>query len=133
MPDKTKTMIALEFGAPGYVDRSLSDSAHGLIGSEILKIAAEIRAMVAGGRPVCNLTVGDFNPKLFPIPQKLLEEIHKALDAGETNYPPSDGILALLQAAVEFAAREHGVRYPIESALIASGARPLLYAAYRCV
>jgi len=126
-------MTQLTFGAPGYVDASLSDSAHGLIGSEILKIAAEIRAMVAAGKPVCNLTVGDFNSKQFPIPETLLDEIHKALDAGETNYPPSDGVLALRQAAADFAARELGVRYPLESVLVASGARPLLYAAYRCV
>ena len=131
MPDKTMTQLT--FGAPGYVDASLSDSAHGLIGSEILKIAAEIRAMVAAGKPVCNLTVGDFNSKQFPIPETLLDEIHKALDAGETNYPPSDGVLALRQAAADFAARELGVRYPLESVLVASGARPLLYAAYRCV
>ena len=131
MPDKT--MIQLSFGEPGYVDGSLSDSAHGLIGSEILKIATEIRAMVAAGKPVCNLTVGDFSPKQFPIPEALLEEIHKALDAGETNYPPSDGILALRQAAADFTAREMGVKYPLESVLVASGARPLLYAAYRCV
>ena len=131
MPDKTMTQLS--FGAPGYVDASLSDSAHGLIGSEILKIASEIRAMVAAGKPVCNLTVGDFNPKQFPIPPTQLDEIHKALDAGETNYPPSDGMLALRQAAADFTAREMGVKYPLESVLVASGSRPLLYGAYRCV
>jgi aspartate aminotransferase len=42
-----------------------------LIGSEILKIAGDIRALVAGGREICNLTVGDFDPKQFPIPERL--------------------------------------------------------------
>jgi aspartate aminotransferase len=131
-PDKS-TMTELSFGPAGLVDRSLSESAHSLVGSEILRIAAEIRAMVAAGKAVCNLTVGDFNPKYFPIPAVLLEEIQKAFAAGETNYPPSDGMPALRQAVVDFTARECGVRYPIESTLIASGSRPLLYAAYRCV
>ncbi len=131
MPNKT--IAELTFGRPGAVDASLSESARSLVGSEILKIAAEIRAMVASGKSVCNLTVGDFNPKYFPIPAVLLDEIQKALAAGETNYPPSDGMLALREAAVEFTAREYGVRYPIASALIASGSRPLLYGAYRCV
>jgi aspartate aminotransferase len=126
-------MIELSFGPPGFVDASLSESAHNLLGSEILKIASQIRAMVAAGKSVCNLTVGDFNPKHFPIPAVLMEEIHKAFAAGETNYPPSDGMLVLRQAVADFAAREHGVRYPVESTLIASGSRPLLYAAYRCV
>jgi aspartate aminotransferase len=131
MPNKT--MTELSFGPAGLVDASLSESAHALVGSEILKIASQIRKMVAAGKTVCNLTVGDFNPKYFPIPTVLMEEIHKALAAGETNYPPSDGMLALRQAAADFVAREYGVRYPIESTLIASGSRPLLYAAYRCV
>ena len=89
--------------------------------------------MVAAGKAVCNLTVGDFNSKYFPIPAVLLEEIHKAFIAGETNYPPSDGVLDLRHAVADFTAREYGVRYPLESTLIASGSRPLLYAAYRCV
>lgn len=115
MPNKT--MVELSFGPAGFVDASLSESAHNLLGSEILKIATQIRAMVAAGKTICNLTVGDFNPKYFPIPAVLMEEIHKALAAGETNYPPSDGMLILRQAAVDFTAREYGVRYPIESTL----------------
>jgi aspartate aminotransferase len=128
-----RTMVELGFGAAGSVDASVSDLAKGLIGSEILKIAAEIRTMVRAGKPVCNLTVGDFNPKYFPIPDLLLEEIQKALHAGETNYPPSDGLLRLREVAADFTAREFGVKYPVESVLIAGGSRPILYGAYRCV
>lgn len=131
MPDKTMTEMA--FGPAGFVDASLSEGARSLVGSEILKIAAEIRSLTASGQAVCNLTVGDFNPKYFPIPTLLLEETHKALAAGETNYPPSDGMLALRQAAADFTARELGVRYPVESVLIAGGSRPILYGAYRCI
>ena len=128
-----KTITELSFGPAGSVDQSLSESARSLVGSEILKVAAEIRAMIAAGKTVCNLTVGDFNPKYFPIPKALMEEIHNAFAAGETNYPPSDGVLALRQAAADYTAREYGVRYPVESTLIASGSRPLLYGAFRCV
>jgi aspartate aminotransferase len=64
-----------------------------LVGSEILKIATEIRALVRGGRSICNLTVGDFDPRQFPIPVKLERAILAALERGETNYPPSDGVL----------------------------------------
>jgi aspartate aminotransferase len=127
------TFQAVEFGDAGLVDASLSERVRGLIGSEILKIAAEIRELVASGRPVCNLTVGDFQSRQFPIPAPLLDAIQRALAAGETNYPPSDGVRKLRQAVVEYAEREHGLRYPVESILIAGGARPILYGAYRCV
>lgn len=128
-----QTLSTLDFGKQDLVDRSLSDSVRGLVGSEILKIAAGVRQLIASGRPVCNLTVGDFNPKLFPIPDALLQNLQRALASGETNYPPSNGLMALREAVVEFTARRWGARYPIESVLIASGARPILYGAYRSV
>jgi aspartate aminotransferase len=128
-----KTLSKLTFGDPSIVDGSLSESVRGLIGSEILKIAAEIRQMIRDGHEVCNLTVGDFNSKYFPIPRLLGEKIREALERGETNYPPSNGVRALREAVVEYVAREQGVRYPLESVLIAGGARPLLYASYRTV
>jgi aspartate aminotransferase len=111
-------------------DAGLSSLARGVIGSEILRIAAEIRALKAKGAEICNLTVGDFDPALFPIPAELLEGTRAALAGGHTNYPPSDGVLALREAVVRFYARELGLVYPVESVLIAGGARPLLYGAY---
>ena len=58
----------------------------------ILKIAGEVREMIARGEQVCNLTVGDFDPREFPPPAQLLSGIQRALAAGHTNYPPSNGI-----------------------------------------
>jgi len=58
-----------------------------LVGSEILKIAADVRALAADGRDICNLTVGDFSPTEFRIPQRLEQGIVDALRRGETNYP----------------------------------------------
>ena len=113
--------------------RRVGAMAGALIGSEILKIAADIRALVAGGRAICNLTVGDFDPRQFPIPARLKGAIVEALEQGETNYPPSDGVLPLRKAVAEFYARELGLAYPVESVLIAGGARPLLYGIYRTV
>jgi aspartate aminotransferase len=123
----------LDFGEAGSVDRSLSDPVRGLVGSEILAIAAQIRELIAEGRTVCNLTVGDFDTRQFPIPSELLEGLRRALADGETNYPPSNGMPALRKAVMRFVAQEWGAHYPFESVLIASGARPILYSAYRCV
>ena len=83
---------AKKLGDPARVDASLSDLARGVVGSEILRIAAEIRALKAAGAEICNLTVGDFDPAQFPVPAALLEGMRAALAAGQTNYPPSDGV-----------------------------------------
>src|SRR5260370_478376 len=83
-----------------------------LVGSEILRIASELRALKAGGRQVCDLTVGDFNPRYFPIPAALSAAVRAALERGETNYPPANGMPELRQAVGRFYARELGLGYP---------------------
>ena len=130
---RPEILSEVTFGDTPGLDESLSERVRGLVGSEILKIASDIRQMIREGHTICNLTVGDFNSRHFPIPQSLRLRIQDALEKGETNYPPSDGVLALREAVADYVARSWGVRYPLKSVLIASGARPLLYAAYRCV
>lgn len=121
-----------------FLDAARADASHsaiaqGLHGSEILKIATEVRAMQAAGRTVCNLTVGDFDPKQFSPPPILLDAIAAALRAGQTNYPPSDGVIELRKAVARYYRNELGLDYPLESVLIASGARPILYGTYATV
>jgi len=108
----------------------LSTLAAGLTGSEILKIAGQIRELCATGREVCNLTVGDFSPKEFRIPEQLERAIIDCLHAGETNYPPSDGTMELRRAVAKLYKDEFGLDYGVQSVLIAGGARPIIYAAY---
>ena len=126
-----ETMVSPEFIASAKP--RVSPVAATIIGSEILKIAADIRAMVAGGKKVCNLTVGDFNSKYFPIPDYLEHEIDKALKGGETNYPPSDGMLQLRKAVQSFYKRRLGLDYPLESFIITGGARPVIYGTYNAL
>jgi aspartate aminotransferase len=127
----TTDLTALARDAGPRADQRAAGMARELIGSEVLQIAGEIRALVRAGREICNLTVGDFDPKQFRIPPELMRGIVAALDRGETNYPPSDGVLELRHAVVRFYERTLGLKYPVESVLIAGGARPLLYGTFR--
>jgi aspartate aminotransferase len=111
-------------------DRSLSTLAQGLIGSEVLKVASEVRALKRSGRTVTDLTVGDFSPAEFRIPRGLEALIAEKLAAGQTNYPPSDGTLELRESVVDLFRRKLQLDYPVESTLIAGGSRPIIYAAY---
>ena len=121
----------IAFDGSAVSERSLSRLAQGLIGSEVLRIAAEVRAAQAAGREICNLTVGDFDPREFPLPAGLVAGIQRALEAGHTNYPPSNGIPELRKSVAQFYRRELNLEYPLESIVIAGGARPLIYATYR--
>jgi aspartate aminotransferase len=116
-------------GAPG--GERISRMVDTLTGSEILRIAGEIRTLVAAGRTVCDLTVGDFSPRQFPIPEALKDGIVAALEQGETNYPPSNGLSELREAVRRFYASELALEYPLESVVITGGSRPAIYATYR--
>jgi len=123
----------LPLDPPAAEHQGLGRMASTLVGSEILRIAREVRELQAAGQPVLNLTVGDFSPQQFRIPAELEAGIADALRRGLTNYPPADGMPELRQAVRGFYASELGLDYPLESFLVAGGARPLIWAAYRAI
>ena len=49
------------------IDLKVSKLAENIIGSEIIKLAAEVNEKIKKGEKVYNFTIGDFNPKIFPI------------------------------------------------------------------
>ncbi|GAB3202766.1 aspartate aminotransferase [Pontibacter aydingkolensis] len=109
---------------------TVSKMAQNLIGSEIIKVAGEVNAMIAKGEPICNLTIGDFNPSIYPIPAELRQGITKAYEQGHTNYPPANGVAVLRKAVVAFTKEKLGLEYPENDILVAGGSRPLIYATY---
>ncbi|QNH60605.1 pyridoxal phosphate-dependent aminotransferase [Hymenobacter sediminicola] len=111
----------------------VSRMAGSLIGSEIIKIGNEVNDMIRKGEQICNLTIGDFDPAIFPIPTELQHEITAAYQAGHTNYPPANGIAALREAATAFTKERLGLAYSPNDVLVAGGSRPLIYATYLAV
>lgn len=114
----------------GDSDGRLSLMSAGLKASEILKIATDIRRMVAEGKEICNLTVGDFDPTQFRIPKLLEDSIKEALTRGETNYPPSDGMGQLKTGIQSYYKNWLNLDYPLDAIVITSGSRPGIYATY---
>ncbi|MFD2246951.1 pyridoxal phosphate-dependent aminotransferase [Pontibacter ruber] len=109
---------------------TVSKMAQTLIGSEIIKLGGEVNAMIARGEQICNLTIGDFDPTIYPIPEELREEITKAYAEGHTNYPPANGVAVLRKAVAAFTKERLGLSYPENDILVAGGSRPLIYATY---
>jgi len=107
--------------------------ASNLVGSEIIKLAGEIKAKIADGEPITNLTIGDFNPDFFPIPKELKEEIIVAYNQDLTNYPAANGMQELRESVSNFLSKREKLTYSPDEILIAGGARPLIYAAYRAI
>ncbi|HEX4887451.1 MAG TPA: aminotransferase class I/II-fold pyridoxal phosphate-dependent enzyme [Luteibaculaceae bacterium] len=111
----------------------VSKMAENLIGSEIIKLAGEIRDRAAKGERIYNFTIGDFDPNLYPIPPSFLEHIVDAYKSNETNYPPADGMAVLRQAIQRFTREKQGLDFPAGDFLVAGGSRPLIYAIYKAL
>jgi len=111
----------------------LSKTAENLIGSEIRKIAGAVNERIEKGEKIYNLTIGDFSPKVFPIPAEMKEEIIKAYNENLTNYPTGEGMLNLRKSVSEFIKDRGGFDYKPEEILIGSGARPLTYTIFKTI
>jgi len=111
--------------------RKVSKLAQNIIGSEIIKLAAEVNEKIKNGQHVYNFTIGDFNPKIFPIPAELKQAIIDEYLADETNYPAADGMLQLRQAVSTLLKERGNLEYATDEILIAGGARPVIYSIFR--
>ena len=111
----------------------LSQLSETLIGSEIVKLGGEIKEKIRQGEKIYNFTVGDFDPSIFPIPKELEEEIIVAYRQHFTNYPLAEGNLDLREELKSFIKEWQGLDYGLNEILVASGGRPLIYAAYRAI
>ena len=109
---------------------SVSRLAKKLKGSEIIKIAGEINELKKQGQKIANLTIGDFDPSLFPIPEALKEGIKKAYDEHNINYPPADGILPLRESISSYLKDTYALDFNTNEILVSCGSRPLIYSAY---
>ena len=113
--------------------RVFSDMALGMKSSRILVIAYAVRAKIESGATVANFTVGDFKPTEFQIPTEMRDAIIEAYQDNQTNYPPAHGTPELRAALCAHYRDTLGLDYPEDGFVVASGARPVLYAVYRCI
>lgn len=111
----------------------LSHLSETLIGSEIVKLGGEIREKIAKGQKIYNYTVGDFDPKIFPIPRALEDAIINSYRNHFTNYPSAEGNPDLRDSISKFISRYQKLEYHPSEILVASGGRPLIYALYRAI
>jgi len=112
---------------------SVSVLAQNLHGSEIIKIAGEINELKRQGQAIANLTIGDFDSAIYPIPEALKQAIIAAYGDNQTNYPAADGMLGLRESVSAFLESRYNLKYAPNEILISGGSRPLIYSIYRAL
>ncbi len=109
---------------------NISRLANTLEGSEIIKIAGEINELKRQGEQIANLTIGDFDSNIYPIPSELKDNIMEAYQANQTNYPPAEGVAVLRDNISSFLKSTFNLDYNSKQILVAGGSRPLIYSTF---
>jgi aspartate aminotransferase len=107
--------------------------AQNLRGSEIIKIAGEINELKRQGQNIANLTIGDYDATIYPIPDELKKGIVDAYTDNQTNYPPADGMLSLRESVASFLKNRYDLVYSPKEILISGGSRPLIYSTFLAI
>ena len=111
----------------------LSSAAQSITTSPILTIAAEINAKINQGEKIYNLTVGDFNSQIYPIPERLTELTIDAYRRHETNYPGAYGVDLLRHSIIELLKDYCKIDVTMSEVQVASGSRPLIYSFFKTI
>lgn len=99
----------------------------------ILRVAAQINEKIARGERFFNFTVGDFDSRIFPIPEALSEAIIDGYREHQTNYPGAVGLPSLREGVSNLVRHFAGLEYDPSEIQVSSGSRPLIYGMYRTV
>ena len=89
--------------------------------------------MKAQGAEIANLTIGDLNSNIYPIPAELKANIQKAYQENLTNYPPANGLVTLRKAVSKDIKTRWNLDYSENDILVAGGSRPLIYATFKTI
>ena len=84
-------------------------------------------ALREGGRDILDLTTGEPD---FDTPEHIKQSAYAAIAAGATKYTPTPGVKALRVAVQRKLHNENRLDYPLESIVIANGAKQIIFNAF---
>ena len=102
----------------------LSDSLSRVKPSATLAATQKARDLVAQGRDVISLSVGEPD---FDTPDNIKRAAIEAIARGETKYPPVAGIAALREAICQKFKRENALDYKVSQVIVGTGGKHILF------
>lgn len=108
----------------------LSTLLGGIPASETVAVSDRARVLKAQGRDIIALAGGDPD---FKTPQHIIDAAIKAMNDGDTNYPPAKGKPKLLEAIAAKLERENGVKVDPAQVIVTPGGKWALYLAIAAI
>jgi aspartate aminotransferase len=88
---------------------------------------SQATALCDAGRDILDLTTGEPD---FDTPEHIKQAAYAAIAAGATKYTPTPGVKALRVAVQRKLQQENRLDYPLESIVIANGAKQIIFNAF---
>lgn len=108
----------------------LSTLLGGIPASETVAVSDRAKVLKAQGRDIIALAGGDPD---FKTPQHIIDAAIKAMNDGDTNYPPAKGKPKLLEAIAAKLERENGVKVDPAQVIVTPGGKWALYLAIAAI
>ena len=84
----------------------------------------KVRELRAQGVKIVGLSSGEPD---FPTPPHAIEAAHQAALAGDTKYPPQDGVRPLKKAIRAKFKRDNNLDYALEEIMVSNGSKQIMY------
>lgn len=88
---------------------------------------SQATALREAGRDILDLTIGEPD---FDTPEHIKQAAYAAIAGGATKYTPTPGVKALRIAVQRKLRQENHLDYPLESIVIANGAKQIIFNAF---
>ena len=88
------------------------------------EVLAKAKKLEAEGKNIIHLEIGEPD---FPTPANIVQAAIKSLEAGDTHYTPSNGIIELRTSIAEYMSRTRDVEFTADEVVVTPGAKPIMF------
>jgi len=88
------------------------------------EVLAKAKKLEAEGKHIIHLEIGEPD---FPTPDNISQAAIKSIQAGDTHYTPSNGILPLRESIARYMTRTRGVEFSPDEVVMTPGGKPVMF------
>jgi len=88
------------------------------------EVLAKAKKLEAEGKHIIHLEIGEPD---FPTPDNISQAAIKSIQAGDTHYTPSNGILPLRESIARYMSRTRGIEFHPDEVVMTPGGKPIMF------